>query len=169
MVKKFFWIRVSLANRVLYVACVYRPPSSDNSVFENLSKALEILQSRRGIPSIIIVGDLNCHNSDWLDSKDMNGCPQSNPAGITCHTFVTENALENLVYANTYLRNIGHSKSVQDLVITDIPNMCQIGYEAPIGKSPHITIACSVKFSTKKKTNLSPEQNGYIIKPIGNW
>jgi hypothetical protein len=38
---EILWIRVSLANRVLYVACVYRPPISDDSVFENLSKALE--------------------------------------------------------------------------------------------------------------------------------
>jgi hypothetical protein len=85
----------------------------------------------------------------------MNGFPKLNPAGITCHTFVNENALETLVYTNTYLRNNGYAKSVLDLVITDIPNLCQISYEAPIGKSPPITIACSVQLSTKKDKSFS--------------
>jgi hypothetical protein len=111
---------------------------------------LEILQSRKGNPSIVIVGDFNCHNADWLDSKDIKGNPKTNPAGNSCYTFVTENALENLVFANTYLRNSGQAKSVLDLVITDIPKVCHIEYETPIGKSPHVTIVCNVKLSTKK-------------------
>jgi hypothetical protein len=66
------------------------------------------------------------------------------------YTFVTENALENLVFANTFLRNSGQAKSVLDLVITDIPKVCNIEYETPIGKSQHVTIVCNVKLSTKK-------------------
>jgi hypothetical protein len=133
-----------------------------------VSKALEILQSRRGNASIIIVGDLNCHNADWLDSEDMNGFPNSNPAGITCHTFVTENALENLVYTNTYLRNIGHAKSVLDLVITDIPTCVKLVMKLQL-VNLHTSLLLVVLIFNNKKTNLSPEQNGYIIKLIGNW
>jgi hypothetical protein len=49
-----------------------------------------------------------------------------------------------------FLRNSGQAKSVLDLVITDIPKVCHIEYETPIGKSPHATIVCNVKLSTKK-------------------
>jgi hypothetical protein len=111
---------------------------------------LEILQSCKGNPSIVIVGDFNCHNANWLDSKDINGNPKTNLAVNSCFTFVTENALGNLVFANTYLRNSGQFKSLRDLVITDIPKVCHIEYETPIGKSPHVTIVFNVKLSTKK-------------------
>jgi exonuclease III len=37
---EILWIRVSLANRVLYLACVYRPPCADDSIFFKSFKQL---------------------------------------------------------------------------------------------------------------------------------
>ena len=144
------WIRISLKNNSLYVANVYRPPSSDSSIFNALSSDVEILQSRRDKPIVLLTGDFNCHHSTWLASKDCHGNPKNNDAGSACFEFCQILGLKNMVKGNTFLRNSGFAMSVLDLVLTDNPNLINdVQINDNIASSSHACIAFKLRVQPK--------------------
>jgi len=153
------WIRIPSSNKNIYIANVYKPPSSDNSIFDSLTSDIELIQTNKRKSKVFVLGDFNCHHDLWLGSMDVHGNPKTNDAGNACYSMCQLLGLTNLVKENTFVRNSGQAKSVLDLVLTDSPNLIKnMIIENPIGSSPHARIslkinlvpACHVIF---KKTN----------------
>ena len=150
------WLRFHAGSNDLFIANVYRCPSSDSSVFNALASDVEYFQATNSNSKILIVGDLNCHHSSWLGSKDCNGLGKSNDAGISCYELCLTVGLENLVSGNTYLRNSGQAVSVLDLVLTDSPLLVKnLTLENPIGCSPHCVVSFSFDMVSKVQKSYS--------------
>ena len=111
---------------------------------------VECFQATHNNSKIVIVGDLNCHHSNWLGSKDCNGNDKTNGAGISCLELCLTLGLKNMVSGNTYLRNTGHAVSVLDLVLTDSPLLVKnVTLENPIGCSPHSVVSFKIDINTR--------------------
>lgn len=62
------WLKVSASNVTKFVACVYRSPN-DNSYqnfFDYLSDKVDHLVQTYPSSEVILLGDFNVHNSNWL-------------------------------------------------------------------------------------------------------
>ncbi len=133
--------------KVLYVANVYRPPPSENDIFEHLATDIEHLQSSKGNPKIVVMGDFNCHHANWLGSMDVHGNPKTNDAGNACYNLCQMLGMVNLIKENTFIRNSGQAVSVLDLLLTDSPNLIKnISFENPVGSSSHTRVAINLIF-----------------------
>ena len=74
-----FWLKISFPHATKYICTLYRSPDSNDHelLFDHLSKPVETitLQSQRS--EIIVLGDFNVHNSNWLTLSSN----VTNPAG----------------------------------------------------------------------------------------
>ena len=52
-----------------YLFVVYRSPSTDDRVFDCLCEAMVSIQSVDRKSVFCLVGDFNCHHSEWLGSR----------------------------------------------------------------------------------------------------
>ena len=92
---------------------MYRPPVSDNSVFDALAADIEHFQRKTTRASVLLVGDFNCHHSTWLGSRDVHGDPKTNDAGSACFSLCQILGFKNVVIGNTFLCNTGHAVSTR--------------------------------------------------------
>jgi len=144
------WLRIQSSTRTLFVANVYRPPPSDNSIFDALAADIEHFQRKTTRSNILLVGDFNCHHSTWLGSRDVHGAPKTNDAGSSCFSLCQILGLTNVVNGNTFLRNTGGAVSTLDLVLTDSSDsVSNVTLETPVGISPHSRVAFTFKMSPK--------------------
>lgn len=144
------WLHVKCSTNSLYIANVYHPPSSDNSIFDALAADIEFFQAKSVTSKILLVGDFNCHHSTWLGSRDVHGAPKTNEAGSACIGFCHTVGLTNLTTGNTFLRNTGLAVSCLDLVLTDSAHLVEkVTLEKPVGNSPHVRIAFNFKMTPK--------------------
>jgi len=132
------------------VANVYRLPASDATIFGSFAKDIELIQLKREKSVILIVGDFNCHHSDWLGSKDCNGDSKTNESGNECFDLCQTLGLVNMVKGNTFLRNVEAAISVLDLAITDSPKLfSDVQLSKPIGVSPHACVKLQMNQACK--------------------
>ena len=97
------WLRIKSHNKIWFIANVYRPPSSDDRIFDALSADIEKFQMGSTSSKVMLFGDFNCHHSTWLNSANMHGAPKTNSAGLSCFAMCQTLGLENLVMGNTFL------------------------------------------------------------------
>ena len=129
---------------------MYRPPPSDNSIFDALAADIEHFQRKTSRSNILLVGDFNCHHSTWLGSRDVHGDLKTNDAGSACFSLCQILGLTNVVIGNTFLRNTGLAVSTLDLVLTDSSDcVSNVTLENPVGVSPHSRVAFTFKMSPK--------------------
>ena len=119
------WIRIPSSNKNIYIANVYKPPSSDNSIFDSLTSDIELIQTNKIKSKVFVFSNFNCHHDLWLGSMDVHGNPKTNDTGNACYSMCQLLSLNNLVKENTFVRNSGQAKSVLDLVLMDSPNLIE--------------------------------------------
>ena len=88
---ELLFVKATIDGKLFHVCVAYRPPSADSSVCTSLNTAFTKILSKNN-SNLILVGDLNPHNFDWLGSRDgIQGLPKTEPFG---------SALENLCEAH---------------------------------------------------------------------
>ena len=92
---QLFWLKISLPHATKYICTLYRSPNSNNHelLFDHLSKSIETITLQSPRSAIIVLGDFNIHNSDWL-SHSSN---VTNPAGREAEAFAIFNYLRQVI------------------------------------------------------------------------
>ena len=62
------WFKVSLPHHMKFICCLYRSPNDSNfhQLFDYLSLRVDDIESDFPSAEIIVLGDFNVHNVDWL-------------------------------------------------------------------------------------------------------
>eukprot|EP00117_Sycon_ciliatum_P049752 scpid9142/ scgid35229/ RNA-directed DNA polymerase from mobile element jockey; Reverse transcriptase len=128
--QELIWLSVKLCNGQSVVICAaYRPGTcsdTDITIFDAISAGLEST-ARRNSP-VILAGDFNVHNQDWLHSSRTTRAGEY--AEDMCHMY----GLEQLVHEPTRGRN------TLDHVMSDLPGRIVTPLHPPLGKSDHAVI-----------------------------
>lgn len=124
------WINISTTpGNKIGICAAYRPgtcPDNDISMFNQLESNIDA--ARRSCSSIIVAGDFNVHNTDWL------GSTRTTPAGETAEDMCYIHGLQQHVTAPTRGNNI------LDLVMSDLPGGATAMLHPPLGQSDHAVI-----------------------------
>lgn len=147
--KDILWLKICLKTSTKFICCIYRSPSDSNFVqlFDSISEKIDHLISEHPSSEVIILGDFNVHNKEWLGSS------KTDPQGRAAADFATSNALTNLVQQPTYFPRIStHSSNPLDLFLTTNPESYKILVTTPLGNSDHaiITASCPMQPDTSE-------------------
>lgn len=137
---QIIWIKLFIGSCCCAIAMVYRSPNSvsDDRFFASLSYSTESLMSSIPGVEIIIMGDFNVHNSNWLSCSRY-----SDPAGLELENFCTLNNLDQLVKGPTRIPDrAGDFASTLDLFLTShLNSYLDVVISAPLGTSDHNLIS----------------------------
>ena len=87
---QLIWLKISLPNTSKFICTLYRSPNSNNhELYDHLSKSIETITLQSPHSEIIILGDFNVHNPDWLTYSSNI----TSPAGRDADTFAIVNDL----------------------------------------------------------------------------
>ena len=149
-------VKLSGARANFYVTFVYRSPSTDTRVFDCLLESMGKIQSEDPKSVFLFIGDFNCHHSDWLGSF------RTDPPGIAAHNFASLSDCSQLVQGATH-----RAGGVLDLVLTNVPDLCNVVIGGPIGRSDHNHIGLTVNTSARAPSfDCSSE---VLLKTRVNW
>ncbi len=134
------WLHINRRGSVKHFFCLYRSPSFVHSepLFDQLNTCVESMLQSSPSSEIIIVGDFNVHNTDWLACSS-----HTDQAGIAAEIFAITNSLSQLVDVSTRMPDRpGDFANTLDLFLTSDP----IGYSpvvclAPLGSSDHCLLS----------------------------
>lgn len=114
------WLKVTLKSSTKFICCVYRSPN-DNSFrefFESLSGKIDTILSNYPSSEVIVLGDFNVHNKEWL------GSAKTDPQGRVAEAFALSNDVTNIIHEPKYFpRAPGLSPSLLDLFLTTNPDV----------------------------------------------
>ena len=119
-------VRVCGQRLNFYIFCVYRSPSTNDRVYDCLLEAMAKVQSVDSRSVFGFVGDFNCHHEEWLGSS------RTDSHGVSARDFCNLSDCTQMVAGPTH--RLG---GVLDLVLTDVPDLCNVSVSAPIGRSDH--------------------------------
>ena len=74
----------------------YRSPSADDHIYDCLVNTVSRIQQADERAGFLVMGDFNCHHSDWLGSR------LTNDHGCAAYEFVSELNLSQLVPSLTH-------------------------------------------------------------------
>ena len=107
--------------RPFYVISIYCNPSADDLIYDRLVNAVSWIKQSGGRADFLVMGDFNCHHSDWLGSclaKDY---------GRAAYDFASQLDLSQLVPGPTH-----QADGVLDLVLTDLPELTVVNVLLPL-------------------------------------
>ena len=102
-----------------YISTLYRSPNSNNNelLFDHLSKSIETITIHSPSSEIIVLGDLNVHNSDWLTYSSN----VTNPAGRDAEAIAIVNNFTQVISEPTSIPDrAGDITNTFDLFLTSI-------------------------------------------------
>ena len=116
-----------------YVFSFYRNKDPNVRIFDCLLTLMVTELAGDARASFLFVGDLIGHHQDWL------GTMTTNRHGVAAFQFKTVSSCDQLVVRPIHARG-----ETLDLLMTDVPDLVQVGAVAPIGNSDHSSLsACS--------------------------
>ena len=128
---QLFWLKISRPHATEYICTLYRSPNSNNHelLFDHLSKSIETIALLSPRSEIIVLGDFNVHNSDWLSYSSS----VTNPAGLDAEAFALVNDLTQVILETTGVPDrAGDKVNTLDLFLTSDPSI----YSPPTVSSP---------------------------------
>ena len=134
------WCTISTGpvNQKLLVGLIYRSPSSSCQNNDALLKAIESATEIKDVPHVLIMGDMNYPEIDFV-TNSVNAGTDAAPTKFLDK--IQELFLYQHVTQFTRFRS-NHEPSVLDYVITDDGNLIdEIHYDAPLGKSDHLFLS----------------------------
>ena len=139
---QIIWFKLYFGSSPCIVAVIYRSPNSesDDTFFAYLSDSVESLISSHPDAEVVLLGDFNVHNSNWLS------CSRStDSAGLELESFCILNSFDQLVSGPTRIPDrSGDFASTLDLFLTTNSDSYQdVEVSAPIGTSDHNLISVS--------------------------
>ena len=146
---QLLWLKVSLHNSSKHICCLYRSPNNPeiSPLLEHLTNCIESIQENSPTSEIIILGDFNVHNADWLRYSSSKGIKKVH--GTETETFAILNCLTQLVKDPTHIPDIAEQKAnTLDLYLTSKPEIYhQTSVSAPIGSSDHCLVSAAHNFN----------------------
>ncbi|XP_063545771.1 uncharacterized protein LOC134753763 [Cydia strobilella] len=136
------WLRIDNDHHPRVYSCLYRSHSGDaetDRLIEQIQTAADSVQQQIPSAEIIVLGDFNAHNAEWLGSS------KTDHAGRSVYNFALAYGLTQLVTAPTRIPDVeGHEPSLLDLLLTSHPVDYNVFVEAPLGSSDHCLIRSTV-------------------------
>ena len=130
----FLWIKLTLiSNERLYLCCLYRSPSADDSVYEILTSHIQEFYAKDPSCEVVVCGDFNAHHKSWLGFSG-----NTDVHGDAALTFSLLNDLTQVVSSPTRFP----SNSLLDLYLTSHPDSYDVSTLAPLGTSDHAVVCC---------------------------
>ena len=138
-------------NSKILITCIYRSgtPSTAAAKDEELHKMLKSISAIPGYQMKVIVGDFNLNKITWNPDPELPLQTSEESAEykfIECirDTFFYQHITEPTRY------RAGNRPTCDDLLFTSYENnLTQLSYEAPLGKSDHTTITCTLHTEVK--------------------
>ena len=109
---------IKLNRKKYFIAVLYRIPRQTQVESEGFRKNFELMLSKMSAEkpfSVIITGDFNCRSTQWWDGEF------ENEEGRIFEPFTADLGLNQLISEPTHI--MGESKSCNDLVLRDQPNL----------------------------------------------
>eukprot|EP00794_Sanderia_malayensis_P011225 gene11225-12404_t len=157
------WCEITLKeDDKLLIGCVYRSP---NSVALNNSKlvtAFKKVINKRNFTHVLICGDFNIPEINWVD--ETTAASQTHYASVFMEC-LRDCFLYQHVKEPTHVKS-NQAKNTLDLILTNEEGMIEnLQYNAPIGKSDHVTLDftfnCYSGIKTKKLRKYKLDQGNY--------
>ena len=117
-----FWLKISPPHATKYICTLYRSPNSYNHdvLFNHLSNSIETITLQSPRSEIIVLGNFNVHNSDWLTFSSN----VTNPAGREAEAFAIINDLTQVISEPTRVPDCAGDKANSlDLLLTSNPSI----------------------------------------------
>lgn len=133
--QEILWVSIALKDTNVGICALYRPGScadTDITIFPVLEHGIEKARSSYNCGHIILAGDFNVHNEEWL------GSTKTTAAG---------EAAEDLCYLHSLHQHVSEptrGKNILDLVLTDLPGNVTTTVLAPLGRSDHATVIANL-------------------------
>ena len=153
---QLFWLKVSLPHTTKNICTLYRSPNSKNHelLFDHLSKSIKAITLQSPRSEIILLGDFNVHNSDWL-SYSSN---VTNPGGRDAEVFAIVNDLTQVISEPTRVPDrAGDKANTLDLFLTSNPSIYSPPtISSPLGNSDHCLITLRYDFLPHLDRSFAP-------------
>ena len=140
----------------IYVYSCYRNPDLDDSIYDCLKESMATVQERDRKACFVFLGDFNAHHREWLNSRSA-----TDRHGLAAYSFVNETGCTQLVTEPTHV-----SGNCLDLIITDVPGMCNVSVGPQLGTSDHFFLSAKFQlnspipdFTTSRRVNLMSRVN----------
>ena len=134
---QLIWLKISLPSISKLICTLYRSPNSTNHelLFDHLSKSIDTITLHSPRSEIIIIGDFNVHNPNWLTQYSHI----TSPAGRDAEAFPIVNDLSQLISEPTRTTDrLGDKSNTLDLFLTPSPDVYAIpAVDSPLGNSDH--------------------------------
>ena len=155
---QLFWLKISLPHTTKYICTLYRSPNSNNHelLFDHLSKSIETITLQSPRSEIIVLGNFNIHNYDWL-SYSSN---VTNPAGREAEAFAVVNDLTQVIAKPTRVPDrAGEKANTLDLVLTSNASIYSPPtVSSPLGNSDHCLITLRHDFLPHLDRPFAPQR-----------
>ena len=155
---QLFWLKISLPHATKYICTLYRSPNSNNHelLFDHLSKSIETITLQSPRSEIIVLGDFNIHNSDWL-SYSSN---VTNHAGREAEAFAIVNDLTQVISEPTRVPDrAGDKANTLHLFLTSNPSIYPPPtVSSPLGNSDHSLITLRRDFVPRLDRPFAPQR-----------
>ena len=131
------WCKIETDDRPVIVGVCYRSTSSTRQNNDNLLHLLEKVSHQGSQPRLLILGDFNFPEIDYVNYK-VDGGPDTDANRF----FIRTNDLFLHQHITYWTRcRAGQQPSILDYVFTDEDNVIEdITYSSPLGKSDHVCI-----------------------------
>ena len=163
------WVKFKVQAHIAHFCFVYRSPSlAKDSTFnkidclsDSISKILESYPDSE----IIVAGDFNIHNSNWLHHSS-----HTSREGLYVELFAENNNLKQLVKEPTYFPNVeGQCQNILDLFMTSDPEKYEVHNLAPLGNSDHMTISASFSYSPTMSASIPAPKRKLWLYAKADW
>ena len=146
------WIEVSSGKESVLVGCVYRSPSDDSSKENSRASAIKMIDlisaACRMNPNIVIVGDFNYKEIDWINEY----APPDKQHQTLFIEAIQDNFLHQHVTEPTRFRE-NETPNLLDLVFSaEESSVKDLEYLPPLGESDHMCLKFKVSFNIQPNT-----------------
>ena len=137
----YIWISFKIRNIMYFFCFLYRSCDLSHSLtaqsFEQLSNSIDDIYLQSPGAEIIVAGDFNVHNSNWLPFSH-----STDLSGLYVELFSVSNSLSQLISEPTFIpRRVDHRPSLLDLFLVSDPGKYNVNCNAPLGNSDHVLIS----------------------------
>ena len=155
---QLFWLKISLPHATKYICTLYRSPNSNNHelLFDHLSKSIETITLQSPRSEMVVLGDFNVYNSDWL-SYSSN---VTNPASPDAEAFAIVNDLTQVISEPKRVPDhAGDKANTLDLFLTSNPSIYSPPtVSSPLGNSDHCLITLPHYFLPHMDRPFAPQR-----------
>jgi Reverse transcriptase (RNA-dependent DNA polymerase)/Endonuclease-reverse transcriptase len=147
------WCKINQKNKrkSVHLCGVYRPPDSTNEWLETLQANLENIFRSEKHPHVILTGDFNFPNIDWVKGLGICSAHQNSQENNFIN-ILNEYGLEQLVEFPTRFSDKTKKGNILDLMFTNNTSIVQ-NASVEAGISDHELVVASVHLKGKEKAN----------------